>query len=1372
MELAWPATTADQPFSPSLPFRMAERWREPSSPPAKIQDAGAAVLIPRHSPGNPLLTAACSCFWWLGLALVLLGGGIPAGAAGLPLGHKVRVTNDPLLVSTLQSQGARFVADYGAFQILDLPQLRPELTAHPQVEVCDHYNVVQLNAAALDTSSAGLATARAAVGEFAGRRMHLLQFAGPVQPAWYADLLATGARVIAYLPENAYLLYADSADLARLQTLAAAAPHVQWEGPYLDRYRLHPNTLSASSRLASADPAEFTVQMIADPPANTATLQLLDRLKLSPFRQRESFREFVHVIVTLSPADLPQVAAQPDVISIQAYFPPRPWDERQDQIIAGNLSGTVPASPGYLAWLAARGFTPAQFAASGFAVDVSDGGIDDGNASPNHFGLHVGGDPANPGRVVYHLLQGTPNAGSTLKGCDGHGTINAHIIGGYDDRSGFPFADGVGYHYGLGVCPFVLLGSSVIFDPSAFTNPSFPKLQSTAYQNGARISNNSWGAKSAGFGGVYDVQAQTFDALVRDAQPMGATYSAAGNQEMVIVFAAGNAGSASGSISLPGTAKNVLTVGASAGVQAFGGPDGDGVPDAQAASANDVAPFSGRGPCQDGRLKPDLLAPGTHISGGVVQAANPDPTGTADACFTASGVSGGLNGAPFWPAGQQFYTASSGTSHATPAVAGGCALLRQYWLNRGSNAPSPALTKAWLLNSARYLTGSGGGDTLPSNTQGFGALNLGTAFDGVSRLVWDQTPANLFTASGQTRTFHGAVAAPGQPFRVTLAWTDAPGSTTGNAYNNNLDLLVTVAGHTYKGNVFNGAYSVPGGFADFRNNVESVFLPAGLTGTFTVQVVATSINSDGVPNNTTPLDQDFALVIYNAVGVPDVAAAGLTLLAENCTPTNGAVDPGETVSLLFRLQNAGVVPTTNLVATLLPGTNVLSPSAPQTYGLLAPGGVAIGRPFTLTAAGPCGGTLTATLHLQDGANDLGNVTFGFPLGQFTYLTLLAQDFDAATPPVLPAGWSSVASGAAIPFVTTAARADTPPNSATVGTPAAPGVADLVSPAIFLAASNTVLSFRQSYNFEAAPPTGYDGGVLEIRIGSGNFTDIVAAGGSFLMGGYNLAIASDSSQILNGRSAWSGNSGSFLTTQVRLPAAAYGQTIQFRWRAATDGNNAALSGVGGWFLDSLTLTNAGHYECCTGFPDLAVFTTAAPNPVMLGRSLTYSLALTNRGPAPAADITLTDTLPPGVSLLSLDPGLIWQSGQAIGHLPALAANSGTNFAFTISPSLAGELTNEVAITTTSVNAADAHTNDVNLVFVAPPPSLTAVFGDGSLLTLQVPSLVGLVYGLEATDSLQAPDWQLLPPEQSGTGGVLQFITAVPPPGQRFYRVRCH
>jgi subtilisin-like proprotein convertase family protein len=111
-----------------------------------------------------------------------------------------------------------------------------------------------------------------------------------------------------------------------------------------------------------------------------------------------------------------------------------------------------------------------------------------------------------------------------------------------------------------------------------------------------------------------------------------------------------------------------------------------------------------------------------------------------------------------------------------------------------------------------------------------------------------------------------------------------------------------------------------------------------------------------------------------------VAAPPATIAAENCSVDNSAPDPGETVTMNFPLQNTGTGPTSNLVATLLPTGGVVSPSAPQNYGALSPVGGAVSRPFTFTAAGACGGTIVATLQLQDGATNLGTVSFNITIG--------------------------------------------------------------------------------------------------------------------------------------------------------------------------------------------------------------------------------------------------------------------------------------------------------------------------------------------------------------------------------------------------------
>ncbi|WNG38694.1 S8 family serine peptidase [Archangium violaceum] len=785
--------------------------------------------------------------------------------------HKVQLSAEK--AAALEQKGAKVIADYGSYKLVQVDDATLDsLPAAQDVELRDDYDQILLNAGVIDTASEHAKSLRGMKKMAAGKSFHIVHFDGPVRPEWYKALEATGVQVVSYIPNNAYLVYGDVGAMTSLQKHITAAPTIRWDGEYLDDYKLHPTVNTVTT-------AAYSIQLIQDDETNGATLDLIRKLQTREPVVRKSLG-YVNVVAYVDRKAINEIVQRPDVLSIQPRIQPKKFDERQNMIIAGQVTGTNPTGPGYLTWLASKGFTQEQFTASAFGVDVSDSGLDNGTQSPNHFGLYIGGNISGTSRVVYNRLEGSPNTGSTISGCDGHGTLNSHIVAGFVNQTGAPFADAAGFNYGLGVAPFVKVGSSVVFDPGKFTEPDYEDLQSRAYRDGMRISTNSWGASTS----AYTTDSQQYDALVRDAQPTGSAVANPGNQEMVILFAAGNDGPTANSVGSPGTGKNVITVGASENVHPFGGADACGTTDSDANSLLDVAGFSSRGPTDDGRKKPDIMAPGTHVSGGVAQADGQhaptpgNPLGQALSCFDATGVCGGVSN-DFFPAGQQWYSASSGTSHSTPAVAGGTALLRQYFINQGMSAPTPAMTKAYLMNSTRYMTGSGANDSLYSNNQGTGLMDMEMAFDGVPRLMDDQNPASLFTASGQTRTFSGVVADSTKPFRVTLAWTDAPGSTTGSAWKNNLDLTVTVGTNTYKGNVFTGANSVTGGTADNANNVESVFLPAGTEGAYTVTVTATNVNSDGVPNNGTTLDQDFALVAYNSCSAATPAPTGVTATA-------------------------------------------------------------------------------------------------------------------------------------------------------------------------------------------------------------------------------------------------------------------------------------------------------------------------------------------------------------------------------------------------------------------------------------------------------------------------------------------------------------
>ena len=341
------------------------------------------------------------------------------------------------------------------------------------------------------------------------------------------------------------------------------------------------------------------------------------------------------------------------------------------------------------------------------------------------------------------------------------------------------------------MAPFVKLGSSVIFDPGTFTNPDYENLQSRAYRDGMRISSNSWGAAT---GGAYTSDAQRYDALVRDAQPAASAVPAAGNQEMVIVFAAGNCRlrRQHGRLARHREERHHRGRLRERPPLRRRGPVRRADTDAND-SAMDIIAFSSRGPHRGRpqeaghhgprharlrRRRPGELASNPPAGTGQALAAS---TPRASAPARAPATSGRV--------GQQWYTASSGTSHSTPAVAGGAALVRQYFINQGLAAAEPGDDEG-LPDELRPLHDRHGRQRHPlSNNQGMGLMDLGMAFDGIPRTLDGPDRGQPLHRHRPDAHLHRARADdPTKPFRVTLAWTDAPGSTTGSAWKNNLDL--------------------------------------------------------------------------------------------------------------------------------------------------------------------------------------------------------------------------------------------------------------------------------------------------------------------------------------------------------------------------------------------------------------------------------------------------------------------------------------------------------------------------------------------------------------------------------------------------------
>jgi hypothetical protein len=545
--------------------------------------------------------------------------------------HKLILRPDDQAVSdALRDSGAVIdEIDYGSFKLVTVNERalggRAALQALP-TSVQDNLNLIALNGYILDTTNpdatyrelpadlrkSDIADARARGIQPLGG-LYIVQFAGPIQDAWLDALKATGVEVVTYIPSNAYIVRGNAKSASALLSFAAQNRFTQFVGDYEPAFRLSPMMQAAREKDGAL--VDVTVQVIDGPDAKQTIANLS---ALGEFVGSYTVLNYHNVELRVKTAQLAQMARYDDVFAIEERGQLRRLDEAQGQIVAGNLSGNSPSGPGYLSWLAGKGFTSSQF--NSFSVNV----VDDTYTLQGHSDF-----PA--GRVAF---QNNPTNQSGVLG--GHGFLNSHIVGGFNSGTGSAFEDALGFNYGLGIAPFARVGVTAIFGG---TSSSGTTWENTAYGQGARMSSNSWGFQDILGNPIarYDANAQAYDRIVRDAQT-----GVAGLQQLTVVFAAGNDGSGANTVSSPGTAKNIITVGASENVRQTG-TDGCGIANSGADSANDIISFSSRGPVNssggDGRIKPDIVAPGTHVEAGVPQ----------------SNYNGSSVCNQYWPAGQTLY---------------------------------------------------------------------------------------------------------------------------------------------------------------------------------------------------------------------------------------------------------------------------------------------------------------------------------------------------------------------------------------------------------------------------------------------------------------------------------------------------------------------------------------------------------------------------------------------------------------------------------------------------------------------------------------------------------------------------------------------
>lgn len=183
-----------------------------------------------------------------------------------------------------------------------------------------------------------------------------------------------------------------------------------------------------------------------------------------------------------------------------------------------------------------------------------------------------------------------------------------------------------------------------------------------------------------------------------------------------------------------------------------------------------------------------------------------------------------------------------------------------------------------------------------------------------------------------------------------------------------------------------------------------------------------------------------------------------------------------------------------------------------------------------------------------------------------------EEFDGASAPNLPTGWTAEPSSIVRGFRTHTELSYTAPNSVFAPATTPGGVAALISPNIRIGSNQPKLIFQHHY----ATEEGFEGGVLEISINNGPFQDILAAGGSFVHGGYRAPLG-DFGNPLEGRQAWTGSTLGFIITEVNLPPGSYRQNVRFKWLFGTDDFIPSI----GWWIDTVQVIDQLSGENLSG-----------------------------------------------------------------------------------------------------------------------------------------------------------------------------------------------
>jgi subtilisin family serine protease len=609
---------------------------------------------------------------------------------------------------------------------------------------------------------------------------HLVQFLGPVKAEWRAALDAAALAVYDPLPHFAFLAKLDAGAAAEI----SAWPHVHFVGAYHPAYKLAPELPMTGS-------VDVAVLTYPDAPLASVAAQIT-LMGGTVTSMTDTFARDGIIKATMDADRLADVARIATVSWIEPAY---------DGITLDNALASAITQTGTLGV-----YTVHDKGVDGSTqvLSVCDTGVTTNNhpvlppqnakvmrhemfqdtLNPTVFwNFHMDG-VSNTHRKVERYYgphdSDIPlsflNSPGDFQDTDGHGTHTAGTIAGdaapHGERNN---QDGVAYAAKLAICDITTGFSFHILD-------DYTLYWKPAYAAGARVNSNSWGSPHTT---AYTLKARMHDDYAWE------------NPDFLVTRSMGNIAS---TIRPEAVAKSAMGIGATI----------------NGAGMEDMAGFSGRGPTADGRLKPNVVAPGS--------------------CLSSAGT------------GSNNYACFSGTSMSTPAVAGAAGLVRDY-LAKGfypsgvaneadALEPSAALVRAILQVSGKQMTGSGSGSGFPNRDQGWGRVLLDDVlhFQGDARKLRIEEHADGL-ATGETASYTVTVAA-GQSLRIMVAWNDRPGAAGANpAIINDLDLEVTGPGGTYLGNAFVGNQVPPNqGSADRRNVEEAVYINSPQAGTYTITV--------------------------------------------------------------------------------------------------------------------------------------------------------------------------------------------------------------------------------------------------------------------------------------------------------------------------------------------------------------------------------------------------------------------------------------------------------------------------------------------------------------------------------------------------------